>query len=566
MKTSFIARVLALGSLIGFASAVPAPADDGGGVRYDGHKVIRTVVANERQLQTLLQISPDVWSESIGLGVMDFRIPPDRMDELDASGIKYQVLIDDVQPLIDAQNRGGRNLNPGGGWFTQYKSYDAIMDYVDTLAAVNPDITETFEVGQSIEGRAIRGIRIRGREGRPAIFIQGCQHAREWVSPMVVMFIADHLVRGYGSDDEVTRLLNQVEFIIVPVVNPDGYHYTRPEGGNVRLWRKNRRNNGGGSFGVDLNRNWGWGWGGAGSSGNPFSQIYRGTGPFSEPESAAMRDFIQANPRIVRHLDIHSYSQLILWPWGNSQESPPDESTFRELGFAMRDAILAVHGTVYRPGQITRILYFASGNSTDWVYGETDTIAFAYELRDTGRFGFLLPPEQIIPNGEEIIPAMLLLADALAPHTTLVDLQMLFGTLISGDMEALADSDGVYLRTRSQFGFRIDEANVTELLLTFETTTDGPEIMGATVESRINNPVGVGQIRLKNYNDGGRFDLVGEFPLGRTESVESVEGIAAADYVNAEGQVEMKLKNVVVATFSLDGFVTRFDQVVVEVE
>src|SRR4029450_12339336 len=114
--------------------------------------------------------------------------------------------------------------------------------------------------------------------------VNGCQHAREWIAVMTPMYVADALVREYGRDARITAALDRVDFYIVPVTNPDGFEftYTPPPVGD-RMWRKNRRNNGNGSFGVDLNRNWSVDWGGPNStSTSPSSETYIGTGPFSE--------------------------------------------------------------------------------------------------------------------------------------------------------------------------------------------------------------------------------------------------------------------------------------------
>ena len=391
--------------------SVATLADDGSDfepMRYDGHIVVRTLLTSRKQLDTMLAISPDVWSERITLGQMDFRIPPENVKALEQSGIKYQVIISDVQRLIDIETASQNQENLGGSWFSDYKTYSEIMDRLDFLDDVNPALTETFLVGQSLEGRDIRGIRIGGGNGNPAIIMQGCQHAREWISPASVMFFADHLINNYGSDPTVTQLVDDVEFIIIPVVNPDGYVYSHT---TQRLWRKNRRNNGGGEFGVDLNRNWGVAWGGEGSSGNPGSETYRGTAAFSEPETAAMRDFITANQHAKVHLDIHSFGQLLLAPWGYTEDLPPDYDLFQQLGADMQSAILGVHGRFYEHGSGSSTLYLAAGISPDWTYGTFGMLGFTFELRDTGQNGFILPADQIIPNGEELIPPVFVLAE-----------------------------------------------------------------------------------------------------------------------------------------------------------
>ena len=123
---------------------------------------------------------------------------------------------------------------------------------------------------------------------------------------MTNMYAAQQLLGQYGTDNSISEMLDEVDFFVIPVVNPDGYEYTWSSPSR-RYWRKNRRVNANGSIGVDLNRNWGAGWGGGGSSGIAASDIYRGTAPFSEPETQAMRDFYQSNPNVVSNIDFHAF-------------------------------------------------------------------------------------------------------------------------------------------------------------------------------------------------------------------------------------------------------------------
>ena len=140
------------------------------------------------------------------------------------------------------------------------------------------------------------------------------------------------------------------------MLNPDGHQYSVTTN---RLWRKNRRNNGDGTFGVDLNRNYGHNWGGPGSSGDTFSDIYRGPSAFSEPETQAARNFMQqVNPSAV--ISYHNFSQLVLYPWGNTNSPPPDETLLNQLAVEMANKIRAVHGENYTPQQASD-LYLASG-------------------------------------------------------------------------------------------------------------------------------------------------------------------------------------------------------------
>jgi len=170
---------------------------------------------------------------------------------------------------------------------------------------------------------------------------------------------------------------------------------------------KNRRANSGGSYGVDLNRNWDDHFGGDGSSSNPNSETYHGLSAFSEPETLAVSKFITANGPFILAVDYHSYSQLILRPYGWSRNPAPNEAVSKLVGDGIRDAIRGVHSKTYT-SEASWELYITSGSAQDWWYSEAK-VPFSYtiELRDTGAYGFVLPPAQIIPTGEENYAAFL---------------------------------------------------------------------------------------------------------------------------------------------------------------
>lgn len=403
MKTMRLSKALLLWMLVGLF-CVPGWSQEQ--VDFSGHKVITVQVQTRAQLDTLLALDLDFWSERIGVGPLDIRVSPQQLAQLRQKGFRFVVKIEDVQVLINRERAFPplRGLDP----FDNYLNLSEVNNYLDELANANPQIARVITVGTSLQGRPIRGLALKGgaQIGRtPAVLFEGCQHAREWISVMVPLYIATQLIRDYGVDPTVTRLLNRIEIYIVPVVNPDGYEYTRT---NNRLWRKNRR----GNYGVDLNRNWDVRWGGPGSSGNQSSDIYRGAAPFSEPESQAIRDFALARPNLVGFIDFHSYSQLVLWPWGYTTAPTPDAALFQSLGTSMRDAIRGVNGLNYNGGPINTTLYAVSGDAVDWMYDRRGVLSFTIELRDTGATGFLLPPSQIRPTCTENYAAALALANA----------------------------------------------------------------------------------------------------------------------------------------------------------
>ncbi len=371
-----------------------------------GDQVIRIDVRTRVQLQQILGMDLDIHSHEIGVGPLDVHVSTAERQAIEAAHLAYTVLNPDLLAAYQHEliTHTRRDITD----FQDYKTFDNIVAFINNLAMLRPDLCEVVSIGTSLEGRDIWVLHVTGSGAgpKPAVFYHGLQHAREWITGPMVLYLAEYLVTNYDTDACLADLIDRTDFFLAPCVNPDGYVYTWT---TDRLWRKNRRPNADGTFGVDLNRNWGFDWGGAGSSGSPSSQTYRGTGPFSEPETTVLSDFIVANPNIRAYMDYHNYSQLILWPFGSSFTQPPgfDGTTFWSLGNAMQSLISGVHGMFYEPGPIALTLYQASGNSVDWVYGDQGRFSFTIELRDTGQFGFLLPPEQIIPTVEENLPAIL---------------------------------------------------------------------------------------------------------------------------------------------------------------
>jgi len=408
---------------------------------FSGQSVVRVDVKTAAQLKELYSISDALWSCTSGVGQIDVQVTPKQLAALQESGLSFKVWIEDVQPLIDAQFP----VTAGGTYHGTYHTLAEINARIQQYVTDHPGIASMVNFGTSLEGRSLLGLRITGpgsAAGRPGFFIHGGQHAREWVSPATMVYIAEWLVTNYGSDPVATRLIDNVEWFILPVLNPDGYEFTWLDLPNNRMWRKNRRDNGDGTFGVDLNRNWGWQWGGAGSSGNTASETYRGPSAFSEPETQAMRDFILAHPNITAYIDFHSYSELILWPWGYTPALSPDNDEFAYAGTQMADRLAAEHNHIYTAGPVYTTIYQTSGGSGDWVYGANAAgrliLAMAVELRDKGETGFLLPPEQIVPTAEENLAAVLILANVIAEPLRVELLSAVPPTLGAGETLTVA--------------------------------------------------------------------------------------------------------------------------------
>jgi carboxypeptidase T len=291
-----------------------------------------------------------------------------------------------------------------------YHSAETLENDLRRLAENNPDIAELREIGRSVENRPIWALRVGERRGSSLkmVFL-GCHHAREWIAVEVPYLLAEHLVDN-ATADPVKQWLQQGEIWVAPMVNPDGHEYTRT---SDRLWRKNRRPNPDGSIGVDPNRNYGYMWGTLDidtSSHVPRDETYVGPRAFSEPEVRAVRNLV-ARELPAGVLTYHSYSQLILYPWGYTSDpivDPADRGEMEDIAGEMKRLIGKVHGEPYTV-QPSSELYPTAGDTTDWTYGEYDIPSFTIELRpDTqAEGGFILPPSQIRPTWEENRPAAL---------------------------------------------------------------------------------------------------------------------------------------------------------------
>jgi len=289
---------------------------------------------------------------------------------------------------------------PGLG---DYHTYAETIAEMTTYVSAHPTIARFDTLGLSYEGRLILGVKISDNVGsdedEPEVLVVGCHHARELMSVELPLYLMRRLLDGYGVDPLLTSLVDTREIWIVPIVNPDGYVYVQNNSGGQpdNWWRKNRRPNADGSFGVDLNRNYGFNWGfdDLGSSGIPSSDVYRGTGPFSEPEAVAVRDFMARHAFRIS-MSFHSYGQLFLYPWGFAAIDTPDNSVFQALG----DSVAIQNG--YRAGNPKNgAIYLTNGEMDDWVYGETGLkprlFGFTFEMNTFAQGGFY-PNDTLIPS------------------------------------------------------------------------------------------------------------------------------------------------------------------------
>ncbi|KAL4711494.1 hypothetical protein ACJJTC_000510 [Scirpophaga incertulas] len=335
---------------------------------------------------------------------VDVLIKPDALDNvtqaLKRDDIVYSIMIEDLQKMIDQENppldESEAELQDRRGHRMNWKQYHRLADihgFMDYLAKTYPTIVSVNSIGTSYERRDLKILRISdGKPTNKAVFIDGGIHAREWISPATVTYIINQFAENF---DEESDDIKNIDWYFLPVLNPDGYEYTHI---GDRLWRKNRRIpfTGRACSGVDLNRNFGYRWGGKGTSGNPCSDIYRGTRAFSEPESKALSDFFKSSAaKFSGYLTYHSYGQYLLYPWGYDNVVPPDYKDMDAVGKKMAEAIQTASGHKYQVGSSSKLLYPASGGSDDWAKAQGIKYSYTIELSDTGRYGFILPTSEI---------------------------------------------------------------------------------------------------------------------------------------------------------------------------
>lgn len=282
-----------------------------------------------------------------------------------------------------------------------FHNYAEMTQKLRTLTNQHAQIAQMNSIGKSPEGRDIWVVRISGNlaqaDSLPASIFMGGHHAREHLSIELPIYYIEFLLSEYAQGNpRIQRLVNGRDIHIIPMVNPDGAEYDIASG-SYKSWRKNRTRNSNGTYGVDLNRNYGYGWGGGGAGTSPNSDTYRGTSAFSEPETQAVKKYVETHENITVLLSFHTFSQLILYPWGHIYEGIANTRD-KQVHETMAQKMAQWNG--YTPQQSSE-LYIASGDTTDWSYGEHKIISFTFELDPAnsgwGSGGFY-PGARVIPE------------------------------------------------------------------------------------------------------------------------------------------------------------------------
>ncbi|HLN52804.1 MAG TPA: M14 family zinc carboxypeptidase [Lentimicrobium sp.] len=368
-----------------------------------------------------------------------------ELDKVHSLGLPVEILIDDVSEWYVSRNAGidiaevterarlapsdypvpvDFELGSCGGFYTIEQCY-AELDY---MAATYPElITIKAPVSNEIttyEDRPMYYVKISDNpnedEGEPQVLYTGMHHAREGIGMQHLMYYMYYLLENYDNNQEVRDLVNNTEMFFIPILNVDGYArniQTNPAGGG--MWRKNRRDNGDGSYGIDVNRNYGFAWGydNEGSSPYPWDDTFRGTEAFSEAETQMIKGFCESH-NFKLALNYHSYSNLLLYAWGYIPEVSTDDAVFAEYSKNMT----VDNHYIYGPACVT--IYPTNGGSDDWMYGEQETkpkiLAYTPECGNDND-GFWPSTSRIIPLCQENMIQSILAARYSGTYGKLMD-------------------------------------------------------------------------------------------------------------------------------------------------
>ena len=411
------------------------------GIRKEGSFFISDFSSSERAIMDQYEFDYEVLIEDVEQYYIDILNHPEKQE----SGLKNA-------SCASTSGSGSNYANPATptnfnlGTMGGYLKYNEMLAELDAMVQQYPNLISAKAPISSFvtfENRPIYHVKISDNpnvnETEPKVLYTAIHHAREPMSLMETIFFMWYVLENYGTNEEITYLVNETQMFFVPCINPDGYVYnetTNPNGGG--MWRKNRRNNGGGVYGVDLNRNYGYGWGTTGTSTNTSNDTYCGTAPYSEPEVQAMRWLVQ-NHNFVTAFNAHTYAEDILFPIGTTVAEFADHHDYFQ---AHTDHMVEFNGYT---SMKSSALYPASGDSDDYMYkmdigvGVKDTIFVHTPEVGTA---FWQPSAEIIPTCQEMVFPNLILAHIARNYLVVKDTDPMNISTLSGDFNHSANRLG----------------------------------------------------------------------------------------------------------------------------
>ena len=464
---------------------------------------------------------------------VQFVINQNDIKKLILNNVDFEIIHQDIQSFYESrliQNYESRDFEFGsmGGYYT----FSEIEDNLDDLTNLYPEIISSkISIGQTLEGRDIWLIKVSDNpnvdENEPEALYTGLHHAREPMSYMNLFYFMHWLGDNYVNDPLSSHLVNNRELWFIPAVNPDGLVYNQsiaPNGGGMQ--RKNARETCSGSpDGVDLNRNYSymWGYDNQGSSNDGCDETYRGNGPFSEPETQVIRDFVEQHNFPIA-FNYHSYSNLLIYPLGyeyENQAPQEDVDIMVEYGEDM------VQFNNYALGTGPDLLYPVNGEACDWMYGVHDIFAYTPEIGSSSD-GFWPSTNRILPLAEEnLYPNQVLALNVGSKYE--VEISTNSSSYVFGEdyplsiivsNKGMGDSNGgviVTVESSDNLIFELDEIELDEI--DARQTVDLGEITYFQLSSSSNSG-NIENIIVNVYDDDGYLysDSI-QIILGATENI-----------------------------------------------
>lgn len=344
-------------------------------------------------------------------GAMEVVASPAQADTLRARGLSVELTGDFAKLLADrsggpaARDVSVAEFPPGD---EGYHTYDELTAEVQAAATDHAAIAQLSSLGTSFEGRDIKVLKISDNattdEAEPEVLFTCNIHAREHLTTEMCLHIIQRFTDGYGTDPTVTEFVDGREIFVAPSLNPDGSEFDI-SGGQYQGWRKNRQPNADGTVGTDLNRNFSYKWGCCGgSSGVPSSETYRGASAGSSPEVAAVQNWADSRviggvQQITAHIDFHTFSELVLWPFGHTYDEVTEGMTQEEYARFQDIGTQMASSNGYTPDQSSG-LYITDGDSIDYMWGQHKVLSYCFEMYPSGGGidGFYPPDEDIVPQ------------------------------------------------------------------------------------------------------------------------------------------------------------------------
>ncbi|KZT71070.1 hypothetical protein DAEQUDRAFT_707371 [Daedalea quercina L-15889] len=395
------------------------------GGEFDAQDILNVAVATHADIWRVTQSEVDIYFPTV--------------DGYNRSSFNNALITQNVTRILSS------DVTPPTRWFSdpsswnltslanttfhsEYHPLNEIEGFIEAMTGMYPDLVQLANIGHSAEGREMVAMRISKpntkTKVKPGFVLTGAQHAREWVATSTVLYLTHALVSSASEEFAMSSLLDFYDFYVIPVPNPDGYVYTWE---HDRFWYKNRQIIGPYEkcVGIDMNRNWGHKWKARAdfptsvtkekpkAPTDPCTPWYPGHRAFESPEVNNIANYITTLPALKAYIDLRSYGQMLSTPFAYScKKTPKDAEDQIEAAHGAARAIRLAHGTSFTTGSLCSKLYKAPGNVVDWMYAKAGIkYSYAVHLRDTGTYGFTLPPEWIRPVGEETANMVQFLAE-----------------------------------------------------------------------------------------------------------------------------------------------------------